>query len=168
MRKHSWTLVFALSLLLAAAPGAEAQFQIGGQGLYNTEGDGAYGVGARVGVGLPVAGLQVRADGNYFFPDCTTGFDCSVWELVGSATYSLLPASPASPYVGAGLAYQNSSVSGVVGGIDVDDSLSDGGFNLLGGVELGGLMAVNLFAEMGYRLMGDNANQFMISTGVLF
>lgn len=161
MKKRTWFLVCALSAALVAAPGAQAQVNVGGQLLYNNElSDGSMGIGGRVGVELPVAGLQVRADGNWFFPDCGAGLDCDFWELLGSVSYGLLPASPAQPYVGAGISYQNLSS----GGADLDET----GFNILGGVELGGLLPVNVFAELAYRMMGDFNNQFMLSTGVLF
>lgn len=161
MSKHPWILAFAVAASLVAAPPAEAQVDLGPQVLYNDDlADGTVGIGARASFGVPTVGLNVRADGNFFFPDCGPTVDCDFWEIVANVTYNVAPVSPASPYLGGGLAFQQ--LTG--GGGDVDDT----GFNILGGVELGGILPLNAFGELSYRIMDGFSNQFVLSAGVLF
>lgn len=161
MSKLSWILAFAVSVALIAAPGiARAQVDIGGQVLYNDDlADGTVGIGGRAKFGVPGVGLNVRADGNFFFPDCGA-VDCDFWEILANVTLDVAPGSPAAPYVGAGLAFEQ--LSG--GGGDVDDT----GFNLLGGVELGALLPLDVYGELSYRIMDDFTDQLVLSAGVLF
>lgn len=157
---HAWILAAVFALALALPSGAEAQIDLGVQGVYNTEQqDGTPGIGARAAIGVPVTGLGVHADFNWLFPDCPAD-SCELWELLGAVRYGLLPASPASPYVGAGFAFQNSSV----GTLETDDT----GFNVLAGLELGGLMPVQAYGEASYRLMDGFEDQLVLSAGLLF
>lgn len=157
-------LLIALATLLA--PGsARAQIDLGAQLSYNGEPagleglDGAFGLGARVGVGLPLVGLGVTGSFDYFFPDCDP-LDCSFWDLSGNVTYTL-PSVAVNPYFGGGVALQSFEVEG--------ESEEEVGFNLLAGVKLGAMMPVNLFGELKYQIFGDPFdNQFVISAGLYF
>lgn len=156
----AWILAAVSVLALALPSGAEAQVDLGVQGVYNTEQqDGTPGVGARAAIGVPATGLGVHADFNWLFPDCPAD-SCESWELLGGVRYGILPASPASPYVGAGFAFQNLSV----GPQDTDDT----GFNVLAGLELGGLTPVQAYGEVSYRLMDAFEDQLVLSVGLQF
>lgn len=158
-------LLIALTALLA--PGsAQAQIDLGAQLSYNGEPagaeglDGAFGLGARVGVGLPLVGLGVTGSFDYFFPDCDPA-DCTFWDLSGNVTYTL-PSVAVNPYFGGGVALQSFEV-------DEFDSQEEVGFNLLAGVKLGAMMPVDLFGELKYQIFGDPFdNQFVISAGIYF
>lgn len=163
MRKSPWVVLLAVSLTLLSARPAAAQIDVGVHGLYNDNAqltDGSVGVGARAGVELPLVGLGAHGDFNWYFPDCADGVDCEFREILGGVTYSVLPLVAASPYFGAGVALQNSSVDGM----EADET----GFNLLAGVELGGVSPINGYGEVSYRLMDDFENQLVISAGILF
>lgn len=157
------TIRYALALLLlffCLPSGAEAQIDLGVQGVYNTElQDGTPGIGARAAFGLPATGLGVHGEFNWLFPDCAPS-DCEFWEAAASARFGLLPASPASPYLGAGLAHQNLSV----GPVDTSET----GFNLLAGVEVGGLLPLQAYGEASYRLMDEFDDQLVLTVGLLF
>lgn len=158
-------LLIALTTLLA--PGsARAQIDLGAQLSYNGEPagaeglDGAFGLGARVGVGLPLVGLGVTGSFDYFFPDCDP-VDCTFWDLSGNVTYTL-PSVAVNPYFGGGVALQSFEV-------EEFDSEEEVGFNLLAGVKLGAMMPVDLFGELKYQIFGDPFdNQFVISAGIYF
>ena len=163
--------VFVGGLLLAFAAflsphAAQAQVSLGVQASYNGEPagleglDGAFGLGARVGVGLPLVGLGVTGSFDYFFPDCDPA-DCSFWDLSGNVTYTL-PSVAVNPYFGGGVALQSFEVDGF-------DSEEEIGFNLLAGVKLGAMMPVDFFGELKYQIFGEPFdNQFVISAGVYF
>ena len=159
-------MLVALAALLMPAT-AQAQVDLGIQASYNAEPagfdglDGAFGLGARLGVGLPLVGLGVTGSFDYFFPDCGTP-DCTFWDLSGNVTYSI-PSVAINPYFGGGLALQSFEQDGV------GESEEEIGFNLLAGVKLGAMMPVNLFGELKYQIFGDPFdNQFVISAGILF
>lgn len=163
-------LLIALTTLLA--PGsAQAQIDLGAQLSYNGEPagaeglDGAFGLGARVGVGLPLVGLGVMGSFDYFFPDCDP-LDCTFWDLSGNVTYTL-PSVAVNPYFGGGVALQSFEVDDTP---DVEGgSEEEVGFNLLAGVKVGAMMPVNLFGELKYQIFGDPFdNQFVISAGIYF
>lgn len=164
-------LLLALTTLLA--PGtARAQIDLGAQLSYNGEpagldgADGAFGVGARVGVGLPLVGLGVTGSFDYFFPDCDP-IDCTFWDLSGNVTYTL-PSAVVNPYFGGGVALQSFHADATTLTEELDEQ--EVGFNILGGVKLGGPgLPVDLFAEAKYQIFGDPFdNQFVISAGIWF
>lgn len=169
MKKNWFVLVLALALSTFTVQRAEAQVDFGVQGLYNTDwtspdgSDGAAGIGARAGIGLPVVGLGLKGDFNWYFPDCGSA-ECDYWEIVANLTYSILGVSPVSPYFGGGLAYQATSIES----LSADISSDDPGFNLLGGLEVGGLSPISGYGEVSYRLMDDHENQLILSVGLLF
>lgn len=166
MKRLLFVTAAAAALAFLPAQALEAQMvDLGAQVSYNTDAtdDGAFGVGARLAFGLPMTGLGVHGDFNWYFPDCDPA-DCDLWEITGALTYTIPTMGTVSPYFGAGMAYQSFSVESTLA--DADDS--ETGFNVLGGLKLGGLLPVSAFGEVGYRLMDEFDDQLVVTVGIMF
>lgn len=158
----------AMTLALAALvlpTDADAQVDVGVQASFNSEpaglddNDGAFGVGARIGINLPIIGLGVLGTGDIFFPDCDP--DCDFWDVSGNLTYTF-PLVALDPYIGAGVALQSFELEGF-------DSEEEVGGNLFAGVKVGALLPVQLFGELKYQIFGEPFDdQFVVSVGILF
>lgn len=153
-------IIVTTALLFAVGQEAEAQLgvDIGPQLTYNAEVE-EFGVGGRLEVSPVLMPLAFVGTADYLFLDCPG--DCSFWEFGGSVKYTIaLPGSPIGPYFGAGVTHQR------IG--DGDETEDDTGFNILGGIGLGGVMPIGAFAEGRYQLMNDFENQLTVAVGILF
>ena len=121
------TVLAVSAALLAGGEEASAQLQLGAQ--VNIATDTDLGIGARLLFGLEqlVAGMQGAASFDYFFPD---GYD--FWELNGNVVVPLPIPGNFEPYVGGGL--NLAFISSEVDIPDVDDSDTEIGLNLVGGL----------------------------------
>jgi len=168
------TIVIAALLVLGSAADATAQ-RFGLQASYADDTD--FGVGGRVEIPLALsdAGVLSRtfAAGSFdwFFPDCetfvglgNTEIDCSYWEINANLAVPFTVAASVTPYAGAGLNVAHISISAENEIGDFDDSQTEIGANLLGGVRfpLGGL---SMYAEARAELGGGE--QFVITVGLL-
>ena len=172
-----WNIVPAvLALGLFAAP-AQAQVAFGPQLSWGSDSD--LGIGARV--EMPIGGMitddagsilssmRFIGSGDYFFFDCSNSddVDCSWIELNANVAVPL-PLEGFSPYVGGGLNVAMVSVEldpDVCPVADCDDSNTEVGLNLLGGLGFP-LASMNAFTEARIELGGGE--QFVLSFGFLF
>ena len=160
----------AVSLLSlgAIAPAAAQERPIRFGVHANWADDAEVGVGARVQVGLAdmYEGLRGIASFDYFFPEEDDDFgvvdlDVTYWELNANLTYTLR--GDLAPYVGTGLNIAHASAGVSAADIDLgDESETDIGLNLLGGLRLSN----RFFAEARLELGGGE--QFVVTAGVLF
>lgn len=152
--------------VLAEAAAQERPIRFGVQGSWADDVD--FGVGARVQVGLAdfYEGLRGIASFDYFFPGEDSDFglvdlDVKYWELNANLTYTLK--GSLAPYVGTGLNIAHASAGLRAGDLDLgDESETDLGLNLLGGLRLSG----RFFAEAKLELGGGE--NFMVTAGILF
>jgi hypothetical protein len=148
----------AAALLVVTGQDAEAQLGIdfGPQLSYGMEYE-EVALGARVEVSPALMPLAFIGSADYYFIDG----DMTLWAFNANVKYTIgLPGSPVGPYFGGGLNMQRMGFNGL--------SNTESGFNILGGIGLGGLMPVKAFAEARYELMNDIDNQLAISLGILF
>ena len=148
----------AAALLVGTVENAEAQLglKFGPQVSYGMEVE-EVALGARVEVSPALMPLAFIASADYYFIEG----DASLWSLNGTVKYTLaLPASPIAPYFGAGLNLYRID-EGALG------SSNETGFNILGGIGLGGILPIGAFLEGRYELT-DPDNQLVISLGLLF
>ncbi|HSE41106.1 MAG TPA: outer membrane beta-barrel protein [Acidobacteriota bacterium] len=127
---------------------------------FNLEPDGEWGLGVRSEFGSSLA-LVLSFD--YYFPDDDIA-DVDFYEFNGNLIYNF--GDSIRPYIGAGAGLARVSFNTDF----FDDSESEFGFNLLGGVKFGG-GPINPFAEVRYVIYsGDETfnNRFVISGGILF
>ena len=174
MTKWNIAPVALAAALFMAAP-AQAQVAFGPQVSFGTESD--LGIGARAELpvggmitqdaGSIMAGLKVIGSFDYFFWDeegCDQdGVDCG-WMDINVNGAVPIPLEGFSPYVGAGL--NIAMLTFEIDELDVDESTTETGINLLGGLNfpLGGFAA---FAEARV-VVGSDADQFVIAGGILF
>lgn len=157
--------VLATGLLLSLPATLSAQVALGGHVLYAPEPaglegvDGAFGVGARLGFGLPLTGLGVHGTFDFFFPDCGAE-ECALWDGGVNLTVDLEILDPVTPYGGAGVAFRKLDVEGA--------TLDDTGFNVLAGIRAGGLLPVTLLGEARYQIMNDFDDQLVLAVGFFF
>jgi opacity protein-like surface antigen len=168
------TALIAALLALGGTGDAAAQ-RFGLQASYADDTD--FGAGARIEIpfALSDAGVLSRAFGvgsfDWYFPDCEnfvglgdTEIDCSYWEINANIAVPFTVAASVTPYAGAGVNVARVSVSAENEIGDFDDSETEIGANLLGGLRfpLGGLaMYTEARAELG------GAKQFVITVGLL-
>ncbi len=156
----------AAALLLALflpGPGAWGQLAIGGQVTLNNDlgEEGTLGFGGRAHLSIPLTGITLQARGDFYSPDCD-GPECSVQDLGVNVLWSLPVPILLNPYLGAGVAIQNTEGDG-------GDS-SDYGVNFLAGLVLEGpaFRRFRPFGEARYQLMQDFEDQLVFSAGFLF
>ena len=125
------SVIVAVGVLFAAAPQqAQAQVLLGPSAAFSSEYD--FGVGATIMFGLPsvTPGLGAMGDFYIYFPD---GFD--YWEFNANATYDIqVKNSKVAPFVLAGLNVGHASAGYSIGEESYDDSTTDLGLNLGGGI----------------------------------
>ncbi len=150
MRRLLQVGALAAAIALLPLQQAEAQVGFGAQASYDFAGDGSFGAGARVDVGLPALPIGLLGTFDYFFADPD-----DYWQIGANAIFDIpLPAMPVSPYVGGGLNYMDFE-----GGDDT-------GWQILGGVEFGLPGMINPFAEL--KVVDHFDTELQISVGVNF
>ncbi|MEX2526447.1 MAG: SH3 domain-containing protein [Gemmatimonadota bacterium] len=107
--------------------------------------------------------LRLVGSFDHYFPDVPAPFEARVLEFSGNIQYVFPPLEPQhiAPYLGSGvsLAHGSLAVNGVSG------SLSELGFNLLGGAQFGDGPR-RPFAE--FRVAFSGLDQFVVTGGLLF
>ena len=167
MKKLLIAACTALAVGVMAAP-AQAQAQFGVQANFADDADFGIGVRGQFGLGeaLAVEGSLADLVGVVsfdFYPDCGPA-DCTYWEINGNALYPVvLEDSELAPYFGGGLNIAHVSLDSDVVGADNSDT--DLGFNVLGGLNLD-LGGIATFVEVKKELGGGE--QFVITFGALF
>jgi opacity protein-like surface antigen len=162
----------ALGVALLAAPAAaQIGWSVGG-GITMPQGDlsdgaasGFHGLAAAT-FSLPAAPIKIRADFAYNTmgsEDDAIDAAFNLMTVSGDAQWTIMP-GPLSPYLIGGVTWGSASC----GGDDCasDESESDFGFNLGGGLDFG-LGALNLFAEARYFSVGE-ADFLPITLGIKF
>lgn len=156
-----------------ASEGPFGPFKFGIEGNFGTgsgdqyAGDSTFGLGARGEfnmqdmVGLPIS---IAASFDYYFVDCPSGVDCTVFETNLNGLYALpLPVPEMfEVYAGGGLNLVYAKVEYL--GYSASDT--DFGLNLLAGVKFDFGMIFTPFLETKFEAGGGD--QFVISAGVLF
>ncbi|MDX1577917.1 MAG: hypothetical protein R3266_05510, partial [Gemmatimonadota bacterium] len=120
------------------------------------------------------AGFRAVGSFELFFPgddfeigDTTAedaGADVDYWEANVNVVYDLLPLLPITPYVGGGLVFAHTEITGTPDGL-LDRDATDTGLNLLAGVELDAGSATP-FVEV--RLEIDGGDQWVVTGGIVF
>lgn len=149
---------FLLGLTLSAAPAA-AQVHVGPQLSYGENTDLGIGVRAAVydlGDGGEFSPWEGVGSLDYFFPG--GGVDYLEINLNGLYNFSLGPATPLHPYLGAGMNVARTSV-------DDAPSSSDLGLNVLGGWKYETESSFTPFAEV--RIEVGGGEQFVVTGGFL-
>jgi opacity protein-like surface antigen len=139
-----------------------------------------YNILATLGVHVPATPLGVRIDGMFNqLPgksdlDGGASFNAQIWTANANLVASLIPGSPITPYLIAGMGYYNTSyhVSASGSGIFASGSTHDNDFGLNGGagVKLG-FGGIGFFAEARYHYIftsGTHIQMIPISAGVRF
>lgn len=174
MRRHLPTLVATLALAASAAP-ARAQLAFGVHGAVITAVDdidigqpnplalnGTLGIGGRLVVSPPVFPIALVGSAQYYFTDCPSGVDCSLWTAEGIVQLGL-PLPIVRPYVLGGLQYrkdEGGSSNGAVLGVGVQ-------LNFVVSVFLEGMLELADPVSTGVPNI-DLSNPFVIKGGILF
>lgn len=158
MKRTLLSLVVAAGALLAGSQAAEAQLNPGVHVARATDVlGGANGVGGSLELGFPLFPIDIFVAGEYFFPDCGTGPDCSL--MGGSADLHLaLPIPVLTPYATGGLVYRRTDL-----GLGAQ---ANTGFGLGVGVHLGAV-ALGAYAEARYEVV-DPEDQLVFRVGIRF
>jgi hypothetical protein len=156
---------FALSLAPTFVDRAEAQtFRLGGHGLYSSGLTGDFGLGARIGVGIPFLPVELQGIYDYRFPDCPRGYSgCSGWTGVLNV---VLSSGDTGFYVGGGTSFfrEDNPPDEGEGGLVV---VEDWGLDLVLGVIFDLLPVVHPFGEVRYEWYDDVDSRLVLSVGLI-
>lgn len=137
LRKYS--VLMAIAAMFAVAAPAQAQIYIGPEVAWNGDADLGIGAGVEFDLDSVTPGFGVMADFLYFFPGDNAFFsevDTDYWEINGNVTYDLpLENSQVLPFILGGVNIANISVNASSEIIDFDESSTEVGFNLGGGIQ---------------------------------
>ncbi len=154
-------MIVALSFFGILAVPCEGRAQVVGGvfGAYAQDAfDGMSGVGAQLGLDIPVLPIDVFGSGTWFLPSCD---DCEVKGWSVGATLRPFPFPVARPYIVAGLTSR-----------DLDDPAN--GYTLspsgpFAGVGLDvALMGLRVFAEGRYEFLDGELEEAVVRAGLLF
>jgi hypothetical protein len=148
----------ALAVTLSVPAVGSAQVLYGAHLAHATDAlGGTTGVGARIGIGLPLLPAEALAGVEYFFTGCSTacgfqGFsvDANVW----------LPFSFLSPYLTGGWVLRRYDPPGEA------DANSTSGLHIGAGFS-GGLAGMRAFGEARYEMVDAPDGQFVLRAGLL-
>lgn len=154
--------LLAAALFTLVVPGPVwAQLRIGAHAAQAMDVfDGTLGVGARVGVEIPVLPFDLFATGEYFLPDCPPGNDgCGLRGASIEANFRMM-VPVVRPYLTGGVAYREFNPGG--GEIRVSDT----GVALGAGVDIG-LGRARLFGEGRYEFLKAPERQVVVRIGLM-
>jgi len=161
-RKREIGLIAALLAVsvLAWAPPAEAQVRYGGHFARAQDAfGGTGGIGARVGLGLPLLPVEVFASGEYFFPACAAVGGCGLAGVSLDANLRL-PMVFLSPYATGGWVLRRLDPGG--GG----ETVTESGLHL--GIGAGaGVPGARVFGEARYEFIKVPSRQLVLRLGIL-
>ncbi|MCG8470194.1 MAG: porin family protein [Gemmatimonadetes bacterium] len=167
-RKALGSSMVVLALLLTASSAHAQGFRIGGQLSFGDDTD--FGIGPRVGVGLPnvISGLWLVGSFDYFFPDegfRGSGASVDYWELNANLIYpvTLPDVTNLQPYFGGGVNIAHASVTPPES--SVTDTDTRFGLNVLAGLDFP-LQGFTPFVEA--RLEIEGGDQFVVTGGITF
>ena len=170
MRRPLFASLLVAALTLTLHGDLQAQtFRIGGQGVYSsrTFAD-AWGVGGRVGVGIPLLPIEFQGIFDYYWPDCPAGSGtCESWSAGANVLFA---DGRTGPYFGLGAIYNQSRYPCVA-----DDGVSteivefkDWAFDITAGLIFDVLPRLHPFADFRYEwYFGDAQDQLVISVGFI-
>jgi hypothetical protein len=177
LRIRSLFLAAVAALALLAVPSdAQAQLKFGAHVAYGAgtdsftavgEEDGTFGLGARVGFGLPAFPLTVLGTVDYFFVDCGD-VDCGYQNFAVDANWAFLPLQIVELYATGGILMRRASVSGSLGTVSFDESNTETGFSLGAGVSFNLIASAYLEARNEFFSDDKGGNQILIRLGLLF
>jgi hypothetical protein len=153
------TPLLSVALLCMAPSHADAQLSWGLQAAHaNDVFGGSNGLGAVVGVGVPLFPVNGRVGGEYFFPDCGSADGCSFmgWS---AAVNVAIPFPVVRPYATGALVQRRFDPGNGA------DATTDTGFAGGIGLEINPLL-MTIFAEVRYEWV-DPDNQFVLRVGFL-
>lgn len=165
-RTTTLLLAFLTFMAMAGLEQGSAQIlAVGGHVSMNqdiNEGETTWGMGARAHLSLPLIGFTLQGTADFFNPDCDP-LECEFREISLNVLWSLPVPWVANPYLGAGLAAQNSDGDWALA--DQDDY----GVNFLAGIVLQGpaFSRFQPFGEVKYQVMKDFDPQTVFNFGVL-
>jgi hypothetical protein len=159
--------LFALLLLAAVPAQAQTAISIGPRVGYETDAESIFvGADARIGV----AALPIRLNPTFDFfllNEDDFGNDASQIQLTVNALYELgIENTTFTPYAGGGLSYVRRSFD-VPEDVDIEDSNSEIGLNVIGGAEFTNIGGFVPFAQ-GEFVLGGDYSPFKITGGILF
>jgi hypothetical protein len=166
---HKRTITLAIGLIafmafVAVEEGSGQILAIGGHASMNQDisDETTWGWGARGQIGLPLTSLAIQGTLDFFSPDCDSQ-DCELQEVSVNLLWTLPIPWLAKPYLGAGVAVQNSE-----GDWDLGDQ-SDYGVNALAGIILQGptFPRFQPFGEVKFQSMEDFDSQTVFTFGIL-
>lgn len=152
-------------LLVAGTTSAQAQVRFAPQINFGSDTD--FGIGGRVNFDLTslfkARGFFGIAEFNYFFPDGPVNY----WELNGNLGY-MIPGvrGTVKPYVGGGLNIGHASFDCPTGFTCNNNSNTDAGLNLLGGINIQTRKKLTPFLEG--RIQLGHGDQFVFTGGIYF
>ena len=149
----------AVGAILSAPNECRAQIVGGVFGAYAQDAfDGAPGVGAQLGIDVPILPIDVYGSGAWFLPDCE-GCEMKGWSVGVTLRPFLFPI--ARPYIVGGLTARDFEDS--VAGLTLDESGAFAGVGL--DVALAGF---RFFAEARYEFLDGPLAQAVARAGLLF
>lgn len=176
-RIRSLFLAAAAAFALVALPSAaDAQLKFGAHVAYGAgtdnfasvdQEDGTFGLGARVGFGLPAFPLDILGTVDYFFVDCGD-VDCGYQNFAVDANWAFLPLQIVELYATGGVLMRRTSVSGDLLGVSFDESTTHTGFSLGAGVAFNLIASAYLEARNEFFSEDKGGNQILIRLGLLF
>jgi len=152
--------VLLLALVILPTSGA-AQISYGGHLVQAQDAfGGAGGVGARVGVGLPLFPVTGFVSAEYFFPDCGAASGCGLSGVSLDLNYTLLPLPVVTPYLTGGVVARRIDLGGA------SEARSETGLHAGAGVSAG-VPGMRVFGEARYEFVQAPERQFVLRLGVL-
>ncbi len=160
--QHLGAALVATALVAVAPHGVAAQWELGPQVQYNNVLGGTWAVGARVNY-QAARTFQIQATGDYYFADCGSVGDCSLWDFQLNGIFFLTRQQAYEPYLGAGLSIQPFDLSGAI-----NDSGTATGPVVFIGSTLGFWGRTQPFVEGKWLFKGkDLSTQFAIEFGFI-
>lgn len=174
--KHARLLVAAAAILAvgALAPQkAEAQLKFGAHAAYADQvNDGAFGLGARVGIDPPLLPFSFWAHGDYYFVDDVTGTNTDAsqgYQTFGAdAHFSPLPFPLITPYLSGGVLVRRSTLDGTILGETIDDSSTNTGFAIGLGADVGFLVSGTVQIRREFFSDENGGDQWVVRAGITF
>jgi len=157
------TFLFSLSAH-AGGFGLQVDYNnfIGGNEELHVFSGGDFGIGARAEFGT--SHLALVLSGDWYFVNEEIE-DLKFYELNANLQFTF-PTEGFRPYIGGGVGLARASL-----GLNFfDDSETETGYNLLGGIKFGG-PGINPFIEVRYVIYGDTEafdNRFVLTGGIIF
>jgi len=168
MRHLAWVVVLGLALPLMPPAPAGAQLSYGGHVVEARDAfGGARGLGARVGVSVPLLPLRAYGTAEYFRPDCGPLDRCGLSGVSLDVNYAILPIPLLSPYLTGGVVARRVHPGPAAADLSGDgEAFSDRGVHLGVGITAGAA-GFRLFGEARYEFVRAPERQVVMRIGLL-